>query len=76
MDLDSPAAFFRRLVARQKTAADQDPANMGTAFGLEASLGPVSAHFNPDGQPAIAGSNPGADDAPMNWLARRLRRPR
>ena len=41
MDLESPAAFFRRLLARQKTA-DQDPADMGTAYGLEASLGPVS----------------------------------
>ncbi len=75
MDLESPAAFFRRLLARQKTA-DQDPADMGTAYGLEASLGPVSTYFTPDGQSAVPGAGPPADEAPMTWLARRLRRPR
>jgi len=75
MDLESPAAFFRRLLARQKLV-DQDPADMGTAYGLEASLGPVSAYFTPDGQPAGPGGSPATDEAPMTWLARRLRRPR
>jgi hypothetical protein len=75
MDLESPAAFFRRLLARHKTA-DQDPADMGTAYGLEASLGPVSTYFTPDGQPATPGGRPAADEAPMTWLARRLRRRR
>lgn len=75
MDLESPAAFFRRLLARQKTA-DQDPADMGTAYGLEASLGPVSTYFAPDGQPPASGGRPATDEAPMTWLARRLRRPR
>lgn len=76
MDLDSPAAFFRRLMPRQKGDAAQDPADLGTAFGLEASLGPVSAYFTPDGQPVSPGAGVAIDEAPMNWLARRLRRPR
>jgi hypothetical protein len=75
MDLESPAAFFRRLMGRQK-AADQDAADMGTAYGLEASLGPVSTYFTPDGQTATPGGRPASDEAPMTWLARRLRRPR
>jgi hypothetical protein len=75
MHLGSTAAFFRRLMARQKPA-DQDAADMGTAYGLEASLGPVSTYFAPDGQPVAPGGRPATDEAPMAWLARRLRRPR
>lgn len=77
MDMDSPAAaFFRRLRPRPKDEADQDPAAMGTAFGLEASLGPVSAYFMPEDEPAAPGAPQAGDEAPMSWLARRLRRAR
>lgn len=71
MDLDSPAAFFRRLVGRKPAGAGEDAADLGTAFGLEVSLGPVSTY------PAreTAGTADDGADAPMNWLARRLRRP-
>ena len=72
MDLESPAAFFRRLVARRAQDAE-DPADLGTAFGLEASLGPVSTYVTGAGAPG----NGSADaEAPMTWLARRLQRPR
>lgn len=71
MDLSSPSSFFRRFVARQAPADPDDPADLGTAFGLDASLGPVSAYVTGE---AVAGDDD-ADQAPMSWLARRLRRP-
>jgi hypothetical protein len=71
MDLDSPAAFFRRLVGRVPVGASQDAADLGTAFGLEVSLGPVSTY---PAREDVDSADYGAD-APMNWLARRLRRP-
>lgn len=72
MDLESSAAFFRRLVTRRPPDAAEDPANLGTTFGLEASLGPVSTYF-------VAGDTVAADaqsEEPMTWLARRLQRRR
>ena len=71
--MDSPSAFFRRFVRRPASPAGQDPADLGTAFGLEASLGPVSRYDARDARPA--GEPAEAADAPMNWLARRQRRP-
>jgi hypothetical protein len=76
MDLESPAAFFRRLIARQTAPAAEDPAAMGTAFGLEASLGPVSAYFTADAPATDGGNDPAAAESPMNWLARRMQRRR
>lgn len=73
MDRVSTAAFFRRLVGRPAAPEREDPADLGTAFGLEASLGPVSAYFIAEGGPA--GEDDGAADAPMTWLARRQKRP-
>lgn len=71
MGLDSIAAFFRRLVGRASAGASEDAAELGTAFGLEVSLGPVSSYPNCEsGEPATDG-----EEAPMSWLARRLRRP-
>lgn len=72
MDLESPAAFFRRLVAGRALPAD-DPADLGTAYGLDASLGPANTDFARDGTP---GTDPKATEEPMTWLARRLQRPR
>lgn len=74
MDQDSPAAFFRRLIGRATAPATQDPADLGTAFGLEASLGPVSTYFAKDDLPAGQDSN--GTEPPMHWLARRWRRSR
>ncbi|HRI18598.1 MAG TPA: hypothetical protein PL196_08760 [Burkholderiaceae bacterium] len=74
MDQDSPAAFFRRLIGRATAPASQDPADLGTAFGLEASLGPVSTYFVNDDLPA--GQDRAAGEPPMHWLARRFRRSR
>ena len=72
MDLESPTAFFRRLVTRRTPPVADDPANLGTTFGLEASLGPVSPYplHNSAVEPASHA------EEPMTWLARRLpRRP-
>ncbi len=73
MDRDSTAAFFRRLVGRAAAPASEDPADLGTAFGLEASLGPVGEYYVAEIPPV--GENDGSADAPMNWLARRPKRP-
>jgi hypothetical protein len=72
MDLESPAGFFRRFVDR-RPQDDADPADMGTAYGLEQSLGPVTSYAS-DPEVAVASEPAGA--GPMAWLARRLRRPR
>ena len=73
MGLASSSLFLRRLVAGAPAPKEVDPADMGTAFGLEASLGPVSAY------PADATDlgDPAAPDgdAPMGWLSRRLLKP-
>lgn len=72
MDLESPAAFFRRLVAGRALPAE-DPADLGTAYGLDASLGPVNTDFAQDGAPSAEQK---AAEEPMTWLARRLQRHR
>lgn len=71
MSLARASSLLRRLVSRQPVLKD-DPADMGTAFGLEASLGPVSTHPAEDGARTDCPAN--ADDWPMAWLARRFRR--
>ena len=75
MGLASSSLFLRRLVAGPQAPKEVDPADMGTAFGLEASLGPISAYPTDAaglGDPAVPD-----DDAPMGWLSRRLlKRPR
>ena len=72
MDLGSPADFFRRFVDR-RAPVDGDPANMGTAYGLEQSLGPVTSYAS---EPEAAGQSEPAAEGPMAWLAKRLQRPR
>lgn len=71
MDLESPTAFFRRLVTRRTPTAAEDPANLGTTFGLEASLGPVGPYVAGD---RLVADPAGAHEEPMTWLARRLQR--
>ena len=51
-----------------------DRADMGTAFGLEASLGPVSAY--PDESGTRAEGTAHGEDTPMAWLGRRPNRRR
>ena len=74
MGLASSSSFLRRLVAGPQAPKEDDPADMGTAFGLEASLGPVSAYPTDDAGRGDAVAT--GDDAPMGWLGRRLKRPR
>lgn len=63
--------FFRRDVAAR---SEPDPADLGTAFGLEACLdgGPVS-DYRSQGQSDFlesqGASNP--QDSPLSWLSRR-----
>ena len=70
----APAAlrFFRRSSAQ---AIEQDPAEMGTAFGMEASLEPIE-----DFRPSVReyglesqqlGTASGAAESPLAWLSRR-----
>ncbi len=74
MGLAPSSSLFRRLITRQPARLGEDPADMGTAFGLEASLGPVSAY--PDrGDARVQGALP-REDTPMGWLGRRPKRPR
>lgn len=73
MGLASPSSFLRRLVAGPQSPKEDDPADMGTAFGLEASLGPVSAY--PTDDAGRSDRTAPEDDTPMGWLGRRLRKP-
>ena len=68
MSLAPPSSFFRRLVARHPPAKADDPADMGTVFGLEASLGPVSGYPGPSEDDHAAQG----DESPMDWLGRRI----
>ena len=74
MGLAAAAWFLRRIVTKQSSALEDDPAGMGTEIGLEISLGPVSTDFAGD---APSTENPAPrDDSPMDWLSRRLKRSR
>jgi hypothetical protein len=74
MGLAAAAWFLRRIVTKQSSALEDDPAGMGTEIGLEISLGPVSTDFAAD-VPATDNRAPG-DGSPMDWLSRRLKRSR
>lgn len=62
-------SFFRRFVNhREPRPVSDDPADMGTAFGLEASL----SEFDAGEQAANEHDRAGARErAPMDWLAER-----
>ena len=63
------SSFFRRFAARDPEPAADDPADLGTAFGLEASLDAVGE--TDDDATADADRQPQSERAPMDWLARR-----
>jgi hypothetical protein len=75
MGVAPPGSFFRRLVSRLPVSKKDDPADMGTVFGLEASLGPVS-RFQAKDVGATAGMAPVGEDPPMGWLGRPPKRKR
>ena len=74
MGLAAGAWFLRRIVTRQPSTAEDDPAGMGTEIGLEASLGPVGTDLAEGATPADDRA-PG-DESPMGWLNRRPKRGR
>jgi hypothetical protein len=47
--------------AGQPALIAEDPADLGTAFGLDASL-----------SPDVETARPAGDEAPLDWLARRV----
>ena len=59
-------SFFRRFVNREPQAASTDPADMGTAFGLDASLSGFDADDSTATVPAA-----GREHAPLDWLTQR-----
>ncbi len=73
MGLAAGVWFLRRIVTKQPTALEDDPAGMGTEIGLEVSIGPVGTELAEDSAPDDA--SPG-DESPMGWLSRRLKRGR
>jgi hypothetical protein len=62
--------FLRRDVA---VRAEPDPADLGTAFGMEASLSdlPKDFHDGPRGYPLESQGNRGPQESPLAWLSRR-----
>lgn len=62
-------SFFRRFINREPEPMADDPADMGTAFGLEASLGPVG-DFDADNEGNAEG-HLRREQAPMDWLTQR-----
>jgi hypothetical protein len=66
-------SFFRRFVNRQAAPTQDDPADMGTAFGLEASLGPVG---DLDAEEGDDDGTTRSEHAPMDWLNQRGHRPK
>ena len=62
--------FFRRDVAAR---SDPDPADMGTAFGMEASLSDVTTDYlvSPRSYPLESQGNGAAPESPLAWLSRR-----
>jgi len=70
MSLAPPSpSFFRRLLTRRARRELDDPADMGTAFGLEASIGPASG-LMVESDLANAPAGAPLDDSPMGWLTR------
>jgi hypothetical protein len=60
---------FRRPAAGDRVMREQDPADLGTAFGMEACLGEEMDYvpINTEG----FGLESRAQEAPMSWLSRR-----
>ena len=66
MRVPLPIFLLRRLPRMRRRAVRDDPADMGTEFGLDASI----AHWS-EGQAARSAARAGGsspDTAPMQWL--------
>ena len=73
MSSEPPPSFFQRFIRRQPLPARDDPADMGTAYGLEASLG---ANSRGTSNTASGVDTSNDDDPPMGWLSRLTHRRR
>lgn len=61
--------FFRRDVAAR---SEPDPADLGTAFGMEASLSDVTTDYlSARSYPLESQGNRAAQESPLAWLSRR-----
>ena len=60
---------FRRASLRAYVPPEQDPADLGTAFGMEASLSDEMDYLPLPA--AAAGTEPFRQEPPMSWLSRR-----
>ena len=60
---------FRRSSPRVQVPREQDPADMGTAFGMEACLSD-KMDYQPMSSVEI-GADPSRQESPMSWLSRR-----
>lgn len=61
---------LRRKPAGRRGVAEQDPADLGTAFGMEASLDDEdSGYWTVSKEPVGLEARP--PEAPMSWLSRR-----
>jgi len=67
-----PSWFLRRFGKWREDPVEEDPAGLGTAFGFEASLGPVNDVWDDDARSAER--ERAAEDSPMAWLGRRAAR--
>lgn len=63
------SSFFRRFVHRAPESAHDDPADLGTAFGLDLSLGPADAQDENDDR--RTDGTPQSEHTPMAWLSQR-----
>ena len=67
MRVPLPIFLLRRLPRVRHSAVRDDPADMGTDFGLDASIAGWSD--SPAARGATRADGPSADDAPMQWLS-------
>ena len=74
MRLSFAMLMFRRSAASARKRAPQEPADMGTAFGLDASL--ADGNVLPDlaVMAKVAEAAVPVSSRPWRWLARRSRR--
>ena len=66
MRVPLPIFLLRRLPRMRRSAVRDDLADMGTEFGLDASIAGWSD--SPAARGAARANGPSADDAPMHWL--------
>ena len=66
MRVPLPIFLLRRLPRMRRSTVRDDPADMGTEFGLDASSAGWSDR--PAARGAARANGASADDAPMQWL--------